>query len=320
MTGIFKKLNKPMALFLIALLAVSTIAVTANGMGAAKEKTDAIADEHDRLIAGDISGMTGIPVEEVLSLRRECGGDWNKTLEKLKGRNAGAGSENKRNSMLLQADIGDEFLKKLRQEGFSDNEILEAKAVAERVAFQLNEVASGDRPEAQALNADEVLDGNGGDSGLEAYRQLAGEFDYKTCLFLLLKLKGEFGSLQKVMDEYLCALQLGLELETYLIDGDAYTKQKNEKSAAVKEQDIITVQKIEEKLLSELQKNNTAIRNKGTAGAGNSPGPAAEKAGSPDMTPDPVAPLPETGSVKPPDPAGEILDEINALDPLKNNR
>lgn len=317
MTEIFKKINKPMALFLIALLAVSTIAVTANGMGAAKEKAGAVPDDYDRRIAGDISGMTGIPVEEVLSVRRECG-DWNETLEKLKGRDAQAGSANKRNDLLLQADVGDEFLQRLRQEGFSDDAILEAKMFAERVAFQLNEIISGNGSEVPELKMAGALSGNGEDNGLEAYRRLAGEFDCQTCLFLLLKLKEEFGGLQKVMDEYLCALQLGLDLESYLIDRDAYIKQKNEKNAVIKEQDILTMQKIEEKMLSELQKGNAALRNEEASGSAGSPNPAAVNAGAPDRNPEPTAPLPGPRTVDPPNPAGAILDEINALDPLKN--
>ena len=82
---------------------------------------------------------------------------------------------------------------------------------------------------------------------ITAFKELLGKFDLNTSVSLMLKLKKDFGSIDNVLDEYLCCLQIGINLEDYIKDKEEYQKQKKEKAAGLDSSKIITIKIIEEK-------------------------------------------------------------------------
>jgi len=179
----------------------------------------------------------------------------------------------------------------LLSQGFSTEKIGDAKTILDRICFQLDEILSLVK-----------LPGQEQDKELEAYEDLRSGIDYEKAIPLMLYLEQDFGSLSVVLDEYLCCVQIGVDLQIFISDRDEYEKHKAEKSA-LHEGEIITAFIIEMKMLERLQSKNNQIE--GITDKFQEelvPSPGAER-----------IEIPDTGGIKPPNPTEEIMKEIEGL-------
>lgn len=274
-------------------------------------------NDDDRRVAEEISNMTGVTVEEILSVRN-TGKSWNDVLNELKNGNYQTGkSAAQREIYLLQTCIEEKDLEKLRDEGFTDYEIQQAALLVERVAFQLQEIISASDALYTMPEIGSHIEND--EDEAEKYRELASLFDTPKCMYLVLKLRDEFGSMDAVLDEYLFSIQAGLDMALYIADKSDYLKQRKEKEIEPELRDIITIRRIEEKLLELLNQKrsigNTDIMTPGDEKLQKSfDGGTFESSG---ILPD--NPFPEIHGLKPADPAESIMDEINILDPMKTH-
>ncbi len=311
MSIIGKKWPRYFAILIALAMLVETIAFTMTGY--AKNDTNAefeIAKE-DRNTILDISNMTGVETDEIIKLRKE-GKTWNEILELIKNNPdyKSEGDSTKRNDTLTNTNMDEDTIKKLKEEGFTEEQIIEAKSLVERVIFQLEEIANMQavaplQPEV-GVNANEVMEDN-----LTAYVELSGKINLNEAVYLILKLEDELGSIQAVLDEYICSLQLDIDLKQYLINKEEYKKQKQQKLAEMLVQDIITAAVIDEKMLDMLQSKNKKDEESLVV--------KTDIPTIPDTvieSPLPDIQTPEALGIKPQNPAEAILQEIEGL---KNN-
>lgn len=311
---------KILAILLAAIMLASIPVFASELFNAAPEKKKAqavAAGSDDRRIAGDVSNMTGVDIEEVLALKNS-GKTWNEVLEELKGANFKTGSSIQRDNLLSQSSISKDELMEFKKEGYSDTELQQAKLLVERVAFQLRELTMDDTAAATVPEPGKT-DSVTSDS-IKIYQDIALQFDTKKCLYLTLKLKNDFGSMDNAIDEYLYSLQLGIDLALYIADIDEYNKQRKERSTGVNIQNIVTASKIEEKILEKLQKNNSSMDDIVKNNVSSSLKAEAQiqtPITTNDAIPDIPIPGPGYGNVNPENPADLIKNEINLIDPMR---
>lgn len=299
---------------LIAVIVAITFLVTAVPMiiGGIKANQVKAASNSDNSTAGEISNMTGVKVEEILKLRNE-GMSWNEILDTLKNNSSSniISEKDKRNKLLAQNEFGEEYIKKLKKEGFTDSEISEVKLLVDRLVFQLQELTSDLRKTVSVPKA-EISEKT--EDTTQTYSELLGKIDIKVASYLMLKLKKDFFGIKKVLDEYIYSLQLGINLEEYLIDKKTYQKQKDEKSAGFDQKKIITLQKLDEKVLEKIQEENKQNINKEVSDTGKLK--ISDKSEEKNVLPE--IPNPKVENIKPKNPADEILDEIKSINPTGN--
>lgn len=297
MIKISKKYKKYLALLIAAMFIISTLAVTMDGFFRTDAKAADRLNSDEQKIADDISNMTGVKVERILELKNR-GKNWNEILNYLKNNNEAniEGQKEKRDKTLNGFDIGSDYIEKLKSEGFTENEIMEAKILVERVVFQLKEIVNVQNNDKQDTSA---------------FSDLLSKIDSKSAVYLMLKLKTEFGGIEAVLDEYLFALQAGIKLEDYLKDKKAYERDKTEKGAGMSQDKVITMALIESKMLEKVQSENQANKNRSIAEDGNKKDKVSAKTdGKVEL---PEAPVHEQLDVKPANPRDEVLKEIGEI-------
>lgn len=317
MKNMRKNSGRVIAGIVLAALLATLIPAALNGFNLTEVKAEQLSEDEKR-IAADISNTTGVEMKEILKLH-ENGLSWNEILDRLKGRLENTGDRKQRDKLLTNDGIGADYIEALKKEGFKNEEIMEAKLLVERVLFQLHEITgeNGFQPaDPQAEINTEIKNTGSGQSGNEEdispYTELEGKLDARTAVMLMLKLRQEFGSFERVLDEYLYALQAGLALEEYLKDREAYEKQKDEKSLTLDAQKVITMAKIEEMMLKKLQQSNT--QNKPDTPDRIEPGETPDKTEADQDIPKP--PVPDMEDVKPKNPSDEIMNEIKQISPV----
>ncbi len=319
------KIRKYTALILGVCILLSTLFIST---GTAKKKddegfrniTNSGLSKNEQKTAEDISNMTGVKIEEVMKLKDQ-GKSWNEILESIKDKNKsqnGQKQENERRSgFMAESGIGNDYVEKLKNEGFRNEEISEAKMLIERVLFQLNELTSDEsniEKDIENLMPTPGVDRpNEGKEDMDSYNELKNSIDEKTAVYLILKLKREFGSMEKVFDEYLLSLQMGLTLESYLIDKDSYTKEKEKKSVEWGSKEIITMEKIESQMLEKLKNRNSINKDSITGGKENTEGTNQILNQSEIGNNAPEFPLQNMQDTKPEDPLEGEMREINAI-------
>lgn len=288
-----KPYYKWVAAFVIVVLTVQMFLFSIQGMGlSGMAKVEQLIEDNadDRRIAAELSNMTGVATEDIIALR-EDGLSWNQVVDVLKSQDGDtAAARGERSSLLAAQGLDEATIRELKEQGFREQEITEARLLAERVRFQLNEIvqagsdgaASLPDPAADAQTAlhDEAEDAE----EMEHYRQLAAKFDVNRAVYLMLVLKKDFGGLQQVLDEYLFCLQAELDLNLYLEDKTRYEEEKREKQAQWMPGELITTAKIEQKMLETIEKENQLNRNEEE----NPASPASSPAGMPE-TENPLA-------------------------------
>jgi len=338
---VISKHYKFVAILLAAVILLSSIPLTIWGFG--DKSTMDNASSEDKRIASEISNETGVSIEEVFLLKSN-GRSWNEVLSVLKNKsNLGANSEkNNRDDLLLNSGLDEEFIAKLKKEGFSEENITEVKMLEERVAFQLQEIISGNQANqvtqeiqiTQATQANkynksnqvnieepkvDISDSNKEINDISAYEELYKKIDIKNAVYFMLKLKEDFGSYEEVFDEYLYSLQADLDLNDYIKDKEAYTKSKDEKKLLLDEQKVITLEKIEEKSIEKIQKDNKNIENEVLAQQNDKTiNTAASDSGAKDKNSLPDVPKPANEGIKPKNPTDEIMNEIKEINPIEN--
>ncbi|MCB8818800.1 hypothetical protein [Desulfosporosinus shakirovi] len=304
------------AIIMIAALLFSTFG-TVQGVFADKKqpivKTKDQLSAQDKQIINDISNMTGIKAEEIMKLKTSSN-TWNDVMDKLKNRTETDNQDvlQERINLLAESGLDAEFIKKLREAGFDNSKIIEAKSLVDRVTSQLKKIL--DANQSVPTKPSNGLSQEDADmQEIDAYKELARKIDPKTAVELLLKLEKDFGSMEKVFDEYLLSLQLEVDLKIYLTDKEAYEKEKSEQSAKFDLSKKITLATIEAKVLELIQNMNPS----NTMAPQDVPNKQADLNSvvkdDKDEMQMPAGPLPDVQNPKPPNPQEELMKEVNDL-------
>lgn len=309
-----KRINKYIAIaVMIALLAELAVVTFPKQK---KDIADQTLTQQDQQIAADMSNLTGVAAEQIIKIK-QTGITWNEVSERLKDQAPESNSTDKqdRSSLLNESGIGEELLEQLRQQGFKDDEIMEAKLLTERVMQQLKELQDKEPVTGIVQKpAAEILPGQAEDTALqEAYSTINDKFAEGQAVRLLLVLQKDLGSMEAVMNEYLLTLQVDLELETYITDKKKYLENKEEHLAGLQESMIVTMELLEQAMLEQLQPDNAATESIG--GAGNTKSDATLSADTDAGSPLPEITPPSPGDVMPQNPAEAVREEIQAIDP-----
>ncbi|WP_248930457.1 hypothetical protein [Paenibacillus hamazuiensis] len=314
MSKLLMRYNKHIAILLAIALLVQMFVVFPWGTLGVRQAFTGGSTSEDGKIAADISNLTGVTVQEIMKLK-QSGKSWNEVLEVLKNRPAiGQTDKESRDKLLSQSGIGEDDLDSLLAQGYSNQEIKEARFIAERLQFQLKEIVEQSPLKQVEIPSAESMLNLKNDAKKEAYEKIAEGFSLKTAVTLMLKLKKDLGSFEAVLDEYLLALQIGLELEDYLKDKAQYAKQKEEKSMGIMRNALITLSVLEQDLLDKIKTENMSVKEAfpDTRKTTDSVLQAKEA-----NMPLPDVPLPKVTDVKPKNPTEEIRNEIRSLDPNK---
>ncbi len=270
-------------------------------------------DADDQRIAAELSNMTGISTEDIMALKRK-GMTWNEVIEYLKTQKPET-NQDERNLRLAEAGLDKDYIQNLKDEGYSDQKIMEAKLLVERTRFQLNQIIDSGRNQVSVPSVEvEDLLTNKEDDDLTAYIKVAEKFDVEKAIYLILRLEQDFGSMESVLDEYLFSLQAELDLELYVQDKEKYQEIKKEKTLIITEQDIITLTRIENKMLEVINKENQKMSTELDDKIEDSILTVEEN----DNQPLPDIPTINVEDVKPKNPAEELMEEIQVIDPNQN--
>lgn len=314
--------HKFIAILLAAVMLSTSIPLTIWGLSGKNVTTMDNASEEDKRIASEISNETGVSIEEIFHLK-SYGRTWNEVLSTLKNRpNLRETSEkNDRDNLLLNSGLDEDCLKKLKNEGFSEKDITDVKMLGERVIFQLQEITSGNYENQVKIEEPKVSIGaNDRDNDdISAYQELSKKIDINNAVYFMLKLKEDFGSYEKVFDEYLFTLQADLDLNEYISDKETYLKKKEEKKLLLDDQKIITTEKVEEKSIEKTQKESKESENEASAAQKNDNTANNEKSNiaAKDKSPMPDVPKPNIEDIKPKNPTDEIMNEIKTINPME---
>jgi hypothetical protein len=312
MKSFMLKHKKAITVVLLVCVLTTMIPIIADLPG----KVPSLATEtNDKKIAADISSSTGVAAEKILALKKG-GKSWNEILVYLKGKGGSTEDREEMDNLLTEDVLGEADVKQLLASGFSTEEIQQAKLLAERVQFQLQEITSSTGTEI-ITDAQNVPATGGNDAAINedtaAYKELEEKFNLKTVIILMLKLKDSFGSMEEVMNEYLYSLQIDINLEDYLTDSEGYLEKKKDKSIEAEQKKIITMSDIENEMLK-------AIQQKDVNNADNEvPSSTVKTLENTERAIDdgPVSPLPEMKDVTPSNPGDDIRLEIQQINPLK---
>lgn len=280
------------------------------------------AGEQELTIASNISNLTGVPSEKILDMWIEKF-SWNEILERLKDGKLAEVDREDMDRLLAAEGLGENVVDTLLGMGFDRDEITGVKLLVERVLFNLEEItAFGDNDE---------------------YRDLKSLIDIDRAVYYMLVLQDDFGDMHKVLDEYLLALQVGLDLGMYIEDAKKYEEEKLQKIALGNIQ-VITCGMIEEKMLetvrsradinSEREFSHEHMNDGPVDPDGEipeTPGIMSELSGTmsglPETMPElpeaipglhEISPeLPEIVNSKPVNPAQRLMDEIRLINPMQ---
>jgi hypothetical protein len=309
MYTLFRKHHKWLAILLGVLLITEIFLISLRAIGEDGSVAGAKAND-DQRIASDLSNMTGVAADQILNMRTS-GDSWNTIIDTLKVDTDGElqpGREN-RSLLLMHTGLEEEAVQRLLSEGYTEQKITDVKLLAERVQSQLHELVQS--------NASLIDDPFNDDPGQDAFRRVAESFNVETAVQYMLKLKDDFGGMELVLDEYLCALQLGMHLEAYAADQEQYTRDKELKRLEHIDEPIVTQAEIERVLLEHIQRDNSAKREKLSVIEIPSKSQHA-LSGEPD-SPLPDIPSPSARDIKPDNPAQAILNELERINPNHPN-
>lgn len=298
---------------IVSLAIIGTIIPSQINDGSRKIDLKSISND-DKSAASQISNMTGLNMEEVLQQKTKDM-NWNQVLQKIKKLGYPALKENqlKAKNQLLKNSVSEKDVDQLRKEGFSEEVIDNVTLLCERVEFQLDDLMETNDALVKKPVIDTLIEKEE-DEKIELFKLIKENFNNKTAIYLILKLSKEFGSNEKVMDEYLLSLQLQIDLETYLLDKKQYLKIKDEKLISFDIRKAITIEKIEDAINSKHSKQsdspiNNQSNKKESSNKNDSP---VNVATAPDLI------KPDVKSVIPENPANSILKDIGDLENINN--
>ncbi|KQN96000.1 hypothetical protein [Paenibacillus sp. Leaf72] len=297
----------------IALITETFVLLLDNNLINPNKEEAAVEMKSDSMMAADISNMTGVKAEEIIKLK-DTGLSWNEVLEQLKSTKLAGNDEDRSKRSGLLAESGmDEVTSKLQAQGYQNEDILEAKMLAERLQFQLKELGGGNQP-APAVQVPTASIDKKEEDQQERYEKLLQQFNVADAVYFMLLLEDKVGSAETVLDEYLVALQLELDLNLYISDQEAYIKARDEKRMSSPSHEMITMSGIELALLEQIQKSNTRIKdNLTTTTQGTTASIDVKDSKGENILPD--VPLPVVEDIRPGNPAADVMKEIEAINP-----
>lgn len=304
-----KKWPRYFAIVIALVIIMETIVFTLTSYARNDANPTYEINNDDKMTASEISNMTGVTADEIIKHRKE-GKTWNQILELIKNNPGYRDDGSRREEALAQSDMDEAALKKLKEDGFTEEEIVEAKSLVERAIFQLGEIINMKAMTPFAPDTG-INTPDNKEEDTTIYYELTNEINLSEAVHVILNLRDYMGTIQAAFDEYLYSLQLGIDISQYLARMEEYKKEKQQKLAEKGLQHIIASADIEEKMLEVLQSMN-----KKTEGA------PETKTGAPSL-PDtakesllPEVQTPSVQSIKPQNPAEELILEI---DKIKNN-
>jgi hypothetical protein len=268
-----------------------------------------IEDSENQRIAAEISNMTGIEVETILQLRAS-GKSWNEIIEDLgqSDEQLQQAGKKERNMLLMGSGLSENAIEKLLAEGYEEQLINESKLLAERVVFQLKELLQTD----SSIVVDPLEKPQ--EDELQEFHKVAEQFNVEDAVNLMLKLKIEFGSYESVLDEYLYALQLGLDLENYVQDKESYLEEKQQKISENVTDTIVSLSEIEQQVLKKIQREN-ARGSEEQADNQDLPNNQDQLESSDSQSLLPDVPMPTVDDKRPVNPTDEITRELETINP-----
>lgn len=264
-----------------------------------KTITTNVKDMGEMQIAQEISNMTGAEIKEVLELKG-ISASWNEVLDKLKNHNLSVNKQNSKYAFLAQSGLDEKFVQELNAKGYRVEEITDVKMLVERVIFQLEEITSMS-PLSNRLNESNEED-------ISEFSELLNKINAETAVYLLLKLKKDFVTNENTLNEYLLSLQIDVDLAKYVMDKDSYEDEKSEKIIGIDINKIITLEKIEQKILEMLNRQKDITTNKIMNGFNQQ-----NATGSTTSQDTPSLPLPEIEMSNPRNPTEDVMDEVNQI-------
>lgn len=153
-------------------------------------------------------------------------------------------------------EIDANYTEKLKTEAYGKEEIEASQAYVSRVILQLSEIETFGSLYNQPVGIE-----SGNSEDLSRYSELMKKIDEQKAVLYLIKLNKSFDNMEDAFNEYLLALQADFEIEMYFTDPKKYNEEKNEKITGTNPDDFITVRKIEEKALENLQNMNKSSNN-----------------------------------------------------------
>lgn len=280
------------------------------------EGNKAQAEPGDLQTAADISNMTGVPSEDIMNLKA-TGMSWNEVLEQLKSEDSDYEEDKAtRLASLTEAGTDEDMVERMLGQGYEKEQILEAKMLAERVKYQLDDLSAADQS-AVTLQVSAIRSASEQeqDEREAVYKQIADSFAIDSVVPLMLQLEEELGGLQQVLDEYLFALQAELNLADYLTDKDAYEEKRSEKRALIGFENIVTAAAIEQAMLDSIRKETEEMAEAASISEEDVTGPKLSNEDNASALPD--NPVPVVTNLKPQNPAEDIMNEIERLNPNK---
>lgn len=268
--------------------------------------------QQDEQTAADLSNLSGVAAEQILDMKKS-GSSWNEITETLKQQPPENNEEDKqsRSTLLHEAGLGEELLKELRQKGFHDDEIMEAKMLTERTMQQLKEVTGSAATTVENPAAMTDMTRSAEVELQSAYTKINEQFNEGEAVTLLLTLQQDFGSIEAVMNEYLLSLQIGLNLEDYLTDPKIYQENKEQQTITLQEGEIVTLEILEKTMLEQLQQGKEELSGEAGQEISEEKSLTDERADSllPDVNP------PKVQDVMPQNPGEAVRQEIQAINP-----
>ena len=219
----------------------------------------------------ELSEKTGASKEQIRDLR-------------LTGRSFGEIGEMLSSGTSADSVISNEQLEKLTAE-FSEELVKQAQALSDRVSFALREINQRKVQEAPNVPTEQLEK----KEDLTPYYELYENYEPNKAIYLMLKLNNDETSMHSVMDEYLLALQLEIDLTLKFSDAKAYEEEYQKNIVKIAAGHQITVSKLEAKMLEVIQQQQKIDL------------PVTEPA-------KPETDIPE--NVKPADPLEEVQKEI----------
>lgn len=265
----------------------------------------------DERIAYELSNMSGVPVEKIISLKSE-GLTWNEVRELLRDQEQKEVQDGKdsRDSLIVGSGMSEQTISQLVAEGYEKQTIVEAKLVAERTAYQLSELIQG-VDHIPVTPAPVIEQGISDDMETkERYRNIHVQFQLEDAVMLMLSWLPHYDSLRQVLNEYLFMLQTGLEVNRYITDWDGYQEEKNRILRERVGEDWITAEMLEKELVEVVQKSHKQPENKDIEDIPKSPYLVVNS----DQH-IPIPPNPNVADVKPLNPTSAIYEEIRSIDP-----
>ena len=297
MKAINKKLKRIFAILIAIAVLVPTFLFTTSEVFNNKIDTKKEVTMDDKKTANDISNMTGAKTEDILKLKAS-GKSWNDILNELKQPNNGD-KEKQTNDINSQ-----DYMKKLTEEGFQEEEIRTTKMLVERVVFGLKEITSN-KEQITPTSILENSDSNQKDDSSK-YLELLNKINSEKAIYLSLKGKKDFKNVETALNEYLYSLQIDIDFESYFIDKTEYLKQKQEKSITLNIEEVITIEKIESKMLENIQTQNEKNKTKTDNNLINQNNNNKEKD-------EDLPKVPDINDIKPKDPLADVMKEINEI-------